>query len=205
MVKEKPLSQYFENDPFLKKDLRELTCWCGTRKLTFFTDSGVFSRTEIDDASLFLVRGIPEISGRVLDLGCGYGFIGIYTAVRNPGIELVQCDVNEKAVELCRKNCESNGVASLTAVSDGFGSIEGKFDAILLNPPIHAGKEVVTRLMEDSILHLAENGTLYIVIRKKHGAASVIEHLSSIAATQTVKKEKGIYLVSCTAEKGGSN
>ncbi|MBR5045369.1 MAG: class I SAM-dependent methyltransferase [Oscillospiraceae bacterium] len=197
------MSQYFVNDPSLKEDLRELKCWCGTHELTFLTDSGVFSRTEIDDASLFLVRGIPELAGRVLDLGCGYGFIGIYTAVRNPGIELVQSDVNERAAELCRINCEANGVISEVLVSDGFSSVEGKFDAILLNPPIHAGKDVTYRLAEESLQHLTGSGALYIVIRKKHGAASMIAHLSELCETEIIKKEKGINLVSCTVNKHG--
>ncbi|MBP1556013.1 MAG: class I SAM-dependent methyltransferase [Oscillospiraceae bacterium] len=193
------MSQYFENDKSLKEDLRELTCWCGPRKLVFLTDSGVFSRTEIDDASLFLVRGIPALTGRVLDLGCGYGFIGIYSAVRNPGITLVQSDVTEKAVELCRRNCEANGVTSDVILSDGFVSIEGKFDSILLNPPIHAGKEVTFRLLEESVRHLADNGVLYIVIRKKHGASSMTDHLRTMSDTEIIKKEKGISLIACTA------
>ena len=195
------MSQYFQNDPSLRKDTRELTCWCGTRKLTFLTDSGVFSRGEIDDASLFLVRNLPPLHGRVLDLGCGYGFIGIYAAVRNPDIELFQCDVNERAVELCIANCEVNGVRSETVVSDGLSALEGKFDWILLNPPIHAGKEVSYRLAEESLERLSDGGRLVIVIRKKHGALSMAEHLNAFADVEEAAKEKGIYLLFCSDKK----
>ena len=191
------MSQYFQNDPSLKQDMKELTCWCGTRKLTFLTDSGVFSRGEIDDASLYLVRNIPPLSGRVLDLGCGYGFIGIYAAVKNPEIELVQCDINERAVRLCKTNCEANDVISDAVVSDGLSSLEGDFDWILLNPPIHAGKETSYRLAEESLRRLSDGGTLVLVIRKKHGAVSMMEHLSSLAEVDTVRKEKGIHIIYC--------
>ena len=195
------MSQYFENNNSLERETREITCWCGTRKLSFITDRGVFSRTEIDDASLFLVRNIPEITGRVLDLGCGYGFIGIYTAVRNPLISLVQCDVNERAVELCRLNCEANGIISQAVVSDGLASLDGSFDCILLNPPIHAGKEVSYRLAEESLQNLSDDGRLYIVIRKKHGAQSMIEHLSAVSDVSIFRKEKGIFIISCSRKK----
>ena len=195
------MSQYFETNDSLERETREITCWCGTRKLSFLTDRGVFSRTEIDDASLFLVRNIPEITGRVLDLGCGYGFIGIYTAVRNPLISLVQCDVNERAVELCRLNCEANGIISQAVVSDGLASLDGSFDCILLNPPIHAGKEVSYRLAEESMEHLSNDGRLYIVIRKKHGAQSMIEHLSAVSDVSIFRKEKGIFIISCSRKK----
>ena len=195
------MSQYFENNDSLERETREITCWCGTRKLSFITDRGVFSRTEIDDASLFLVRNIPEITGRVLDLGCGYGFIGIYTAVRNPLISLVQCDVNERAVELCRLNCEANGIISQAVVSDGLASLDGSFDCILLNPPIHAGKEVSYRLAEESLQNLSDDGRLYIVIRKKHGAQSMIEHLSAVSDVSIFRKEKGIFIISCSRKK----
>ena len=195
------MSQYFENNDSLERETREITCWCGTRKLSFITDRGVFSRTEIDDASLFLVRNIPEITGRVLDLGCGYGFIGIYTAVRNPLISLVQCDVNERAVELCRLNCEANGISSHAVVSDGLASLDGSFDCILLNPPIHAGKEVSYRLAEESMEHLSNDGRLYIVIRTKHGAQSMIEHLSAVSDVRILRKEKGIFILSCSRKE----
>ena len=196
------LNHYFTNSSDLKENPKEISCWCGTKKLTFSTNSGVFSRNEIDDASLMLVRGIPELHGRVLDLGCGYGFIGIYAAVKNPGISLIQTDVNERAVELCRKNCEANGIdSSEVFLSDGFASINGKFDFILFNPPIHAGKDVVYRLAEESVEHLEGTGSVYIVIRKKHGASSLIDHMRESSDVNIIGRQKDIYLISCVRNK----
>ena len=73
------MDQYFINNDNLESKIKEITCWCGTRMLTFETDRGVFSRNEIDDASLFMVRNVLKLNGNVLDLGCGYGVIGIVT------------------------------------------------------------------------------------------------------------------------------
>jgi len=190
-------NQYFENNRDLKQDLKELTCWCGAKKLTFVTDSGVFSRSEIDDASLMLVRKIPPLSGRVLDLGCGYGFIGIYAAAANPGISLTQTDINERAAELCALNCRNNGIDSDVRTGDGLSAVSGEFDFILLNPPIHAGKEAVFRLLGDSMARLSGPGVLYIVVRKKHGASSMIRFLDSLGETETVARDDGIMVISC--------
>jgi 16S rRNA (guanine1207-N2)-methyltransferase len=190
------MDQYFTNNDSLKSEYKEIICWCGTQPLSFITDRGVFSRNEIDDASLFLVRNVSQLSGRVLDLGCGYGFIGVYCAVRFPDISLTMCDVNRRAADLARNNMERNGVSGTVVVSDGFESIpeDQLFDFILFNPPIHAGRDIINQLFQESIQRLERNGSLYTVMRKKHGAMSSLEYLRSLADTRIVDKQKDVFL-----------
>ncbi len=195
------MSQYFQNDENIESSPVSVKCWVGARELTFVTDSGVFSRGEIDDASFLLVKQIPSISGRVLDLGCGYGFIGQWLKARWPGIEIVQSDVNRRALELCRLNRDANGLEVEVAESDGFSSLEGDFNAVVLNPPIHAGKEVCYRLYSEAKDRLREGGKLYLVIRKKHGAESTVRHLAETGwRVEELYRKKGICVYACSAE-----
>jgi len=194
------MSQYFENNDNLKDAPREITCWCGNRKLVFRTDSGVFSRTEIDDASLFMVRNIGPLSGTILDLGCGYGFVGIYCAVSNPDVNVLFSDVNKRALELCKNNCTLNGINGEWFISDGFSAFERmEFDSILLNPPIHAGKNVVHQLICEGMNHLSDGGKLYIVIREKHGAKSLLKYINSSYSGECIKKQDSIWLIVVSA------
>ena len=193
------MSQYFENDESIVSSPVSVTCWAGSKQLRFLTDNGVFSKGAVDDASLLLVRSLPPLTGRVLDLGCGYGFVGVWLAAKNGSIELVQSDVNRRALALCKENCAANGVSSTVVESDGFAALTGSFDAVVLNPPIHAGKEVCYRLYEQAAQHLGENGALYIVIQKKHGAASTKAKLQELGYSITeLYSEKGTYVWRCT-------
>ena len=115
----------------------------GGRTVEFLTDSGVFSRGHVDFGSRVLAENLPALTGRVLDLGCGYGFLGLAAKLLHPGIgELVLCDVNTRALGLARRNAERLGLPATILESDGFAAVEGRFDAILTNPPVRAGKAV---------------------------------------------------------------
>ncbi len=171
--------------------------------LTFETDRGIFSRNEIDDASLFMVRNVPELNGNVLDLGCGYGFVGIYCATRFPDIKITLCDINRRAVELTKRNMEKNGVSGNIVCSDGFDGLQNKlFDYILFNPPIHAGRDSINSMFKDSVMSLVENGVLYTVMRKKHGAKSSLDFLNTFSNSRIINKEKDIVLIASTRREG---
>ena len=171
--------------------------------LRFLTDAGVFSRGEVDFGTDVLLRALPQdLAGRVLDLGCGWGAVGVSVGKKYPACALVMCDVNERALELARKNAAANGVKAETAQSDGLEQVEGPFDYILTNPPIRAGKQVIYRLFAESARKLSPEGALYIVIRKQQGAESAVKYLKTIfQQVDTVDKSGGFWVIRCREGK----
>ena len=150
--------------------------------MRFTTDAGVFSRGELDAGTRILLEALPErMEGRILDLGCGWGPIGISVKKRWPETEVWMADVNLRALEWTRKNAVRNGVPVRCLESDGFSGLAGEmFDAILTNPPIRAGKQVIYQMFADAREHLNPGGSLCLVIRKRQGAESCLKYLKTI-------------------------
>lgn len=187
---------YFANNPRTPGKRQVIRFQVGKVELEFITDRGVFSRQRVDYGSDLLIRSLPPLSGRVLDLGCGYGAIGIALASLNPSVRVTLADVNRRALALARENLAANGVeAGQVVESDGFANLEGQFSAIVTNPPIRAGKELVYRLFEQSFNHLAPGGWLYVVIQKKQGAKSARDRLKSLFGNCTVLARSGGFHV----------
>ncbi len=166
--------------------------------LTFETDAGVFSKGELDQGSRLLLDALPALQGDVLDLGCGWGAIGIALKKANPQADLTLVDVNLRALSLCKRNAERNGVEVTCLESDGFSAIGGKmFDAVVTNPPIRAGKQKVYEMLMDSACSLKENGRLYLVIRKQQGAESCIRYLSGFMdEVDKIARSAGFWVIS---------
>ena len=171
--------------------------------LTFTTDAGVFSRGEIDFGTDVLLRALPqEVGGRVLDLGCGWGAVGVSVGKRYPDARILMTDVNERALELASANARSNGVAAETRISDGFAAVDGGFDYILTNPPIRAGKQVIYRMFSDAAAHLTAEGRLYFVIRKQQGAESALKYVQTVyRAADVIEKSGGFWVIRCEGGK----
>ena len=186
--------QYFAKRPSAESRpvVTEFTYRGHTLRLT--TDSGVFSRGEVDEGSALLLDSLPALTGRVLDLGCGAGVIGVSVGKAYP-VELVQSDVNERALALTRENLQRNGVAGTVVESDGFAALEGLFDTILTNPPIRAGKAVIYRLFAEACSHLRPSGSLFLVIRKQQGAESCMRYLQTIFSSVERLNRSGGYWV----------
>ena len=169
--------------------------------LIFETDSGVFSRLELDRGTATLLDAMPaEIVGRVLDMGCGYGALGVSLAVANVGCVLTMADINERAVSLAAENAKRNGVTADTLQSDGFTALTGhRFDLIVTNPPIRAGKRVIYQLFTDGAKALAEGGSLMLVIRKQQGAASARAYLETLfSQVEIIDRSGGFWVLRCT-------
>ena len=171
--------------------------------LRFTTDAGVFSRGEVDFGTDTLLRALPaDLAGRVLDLGCGWGAVGVSVGKAFPHCEIVMSDVNGRALDLARQNARQNGVSAQAVQSDGLEGVAGDFDFILTNPPIRAGKQVIYRLFAQSAARLREGGSLYIVIRKQQGAESAIKYLKTIfSLVETVEKSGGFWVIRCAGGK----
>ena len=189
--------QYFAKRPSAESRPvdTEFTYRGHTLRLT--TDSGVFSRGEVDEGSALLLDSLPALTGRVLDLGCGAGVIGVSVGKAYP-VELVQSDVNERALALTRENLKRNGVAGTVVESDGFAALEGLFDTILTNPPIRAGKAVIYRMFAEARDHLKDGGALYLVIRKQQGAESAKKYLETLfPSVEMIERKKGFWVLRC--------
>lgn len=167
--------------------------------LTFTTDAGVFSRGEVDFGTDVLLKALPEeMAGRVLDLGCGWGAVGVSIGKRYPGCEIVMSDVNTRALSLAAENAGKNGVAAQTAESDGLDGVPGEFDYIVTNPPIRAGKQKIYALFADCAARLRENGEFYLVIRKQQGAESAVKYLRTVfAQVDTIDRSGGFHVIRC--------
>ncbi|MBC8079982.1 MAG: class I SAM-dependent methyltransferase [Gorillibacterium sp.] len=193
---------YYSNKPSAKHDLRKIKEELRGTELIFTTDAGVFSKGGVDFGSKLLIETMEIKPGyRVLDVGCGYGPIGLAAArLATPGV-VTMLDINERAVELARENAIHNGIDNVEIiVSDLFEQVRGlSFDCILTNPPIRTGKETVHRIFELAWEHLVLGGELWIVIQKKQGAPSALTKLESLFTTvQDVAKSKGFHIFKCT-------
>ena len=172
------------------------------RSYTFTMSSGVFSKHGIDFGTKLLIEQFhpPEVQGDFLDLGCGYGPIGIVLADQFKDRNVWMVDVNERAVLLAKQNAEKNNVEVTVRESDGFENIaDHQFAAIITNPPIRAGKKVIFHLFSQSEAHLVQGGELWVVVQKKQGAPSVIKYLNSIfSEVKVIARKKGYYMIRAT-------
>jgi 16S rRNA (guanine1207-N2)-methyltransferase len=169
----------------------------------FKTDNGVFSKREVDFGSRLLIESfeMPDADGLVLDVGCGYGPIGLSVAKDYPDRTIHMIDVNERAIELAKGNADQNQIRNVEIYeSDRLLNVkERNFAAILTNPPIRAGKKTVHDIFEQSHEHLVSNGELWVVIQKKQGAPSAIDKMKELfTAVETIDKTKGYFIIKAT-------
>ncbi|MEK3717759.1 MULTISPECIES: class I SAM-dependent methyltransferase [unclassified Paenibacillus] len=190
---------YYSQQPEARHDRRSIDTELRGKRLRFTSDAGVFSKGDIDHGSRVLIEAmeIPE-DAKVLDVGCGYGPIGISAAHLASKGHVTMIDINSRAVELARENAQHNGIRNVTVMeSDVLSVVKGQaFDVILTNPPIRAGKAVVHAIFEQAYDHLNEGGCLWVVIQKKQGAPSAVAKLESMfAVVEEVGKDKGYRIL----------
>ncbi|MDR7240415.1 class I SAM-dependent methyltransferase [Neobacillus drentensis] len=166
----------------------------------FKTDNGVFSKREVDFGSRLLIESfeLPNAEGLLLDVGCGYGPIGLSLAKYYQDRMIHMVDVNERAISLAKENAELNRIENVKIYeSDRLLNVKEKtFAAILTNPPIRAGKKTVHDIFEQSFEHLTSQGELWVVIQKKQGAPSAIEKLNNLFNhVETIDKSKGYFVI----------
>ncbi|MCH4827800.1 MAG: class I SAM-dependent methyltransferase [Planococcus sp. (in: firmicutes)] len=190
---------YYSKNPQTKSNPREWTDILRGEKFRFQTDAGVFSKSEVDFGSRLLIEAFQDstIDGPVLDVGCGYGPIGMTVAKISPQKQVHMVDVNTRAIELAKTNVEKNDISNVQIYeSDGLSAVEASgFSAILTNPPIRAGKETVFRFYEEAAKKLADGGSLWVVIQKKQGAPSTQVKLEELfGEVKVVDKKKGYFI-----------
>ncbi len=191
---------YSESQEDLKSNPNDFTLFFKENKYIFTTDNGVFSKKFLDFGSHTLLDAfIPnDIDAPVLDVGCGYGPLGIIISTLYDK-EVYMVDINERAIELANKNIIRNNASKAKAQKSYlFDSLDGelKFSSIVTNPPIRAGKKVVFEIYEQAYNRLCEKGELWVVIQKKQGAPSSMNHIIEIFGNcEVVCKNKGYYIL----------
>ena len=198
-------NHYYSQNPEVGSDPQHFTFDLRGHSFRFKTDHGVFSKKEVDFGSRVLIDAFEPagVEGPVLDVGCGYGPIGLSLAKEFPERKVHMIDVNERALSLASENAKANGIGNVEIYrSDRFDQVEEKkFSAILTNPPIRAGKETVHAIFTESAEHLAENGELWVVIQKKQGAPSAMEKMEELFSNvEVVVKKKGYYILRSVKE-----
>ena len=190
---------YYTNTPNSEHEERSFRAVFAGRVLAFDTDAGVFSKQHVDPGSELLCKSLPDtVSGRVLDMGCGWGAMTVMTLARFPKAELTMADVNERALALAVSNVEKNHMQATAVLSDGFEKVEGEFDVVITNPPIRAGKAVIYKMFEDAKAHLVPGGALYLVIRKQQGAPSALKFLKELyGKAEVIERDGGYWIIEC--------
>ena len=192
---------YYAENPDAAHDIHELRVDLLGQKMTFLTDAGVFSKKMVDFGSQLLLKCLEVNLGEtVLDVGCGYGPLGLSLA-KVYGVQATMVDINNRALDFARQNAERNKVAATIFQSNIYEQVEGHFDHVISNPPIRAGKQVVHEIIEKSKDFLEIGGDLTIVIQKKQGAPSAKSKMEDVFGNcEVVKKDKGYYILRSVKE-----
>ena len=196
------MNQYFDNNEDLKSELRKLKYTYDKYTFLLYSDLGVFAKDKIDEGSKLLVEAYFKYGRKdikVLDVGCGYGFIGIcLTKVMNTTTDMI--DVNKRAVHLTEMNIRGNNITASVFNSDIYENIKDKYDVIITNPPIRAGKKVYLSIINDSFKYLNDNGELWFVMRTNHGVKTVIKNLEKEYKVSVLTKKCGFYVICAQKE-----
>jgi 16S rRNA (guanine1207-N2)-methyltransferase len=191
------MSHYFTNNENLVSETRELTYKYDSFSFTFLSDNGVFSKKYLDFGSRLLLETYLKNESeplKVLDVGCGYGFIGsVISVVNNSYVDMI--DVNKRAVHLTQMNIKNNKIKNAVCFeSNIYESVEGLYDVVITNPPIRTGRETVLTFLRDSKKYLKPGGELWFVMRKDQGALTVAKKLEDLYKIEIIDKSKGFLI-----------
>lgn len=191
------MSHYFINDKDLKHNKKIIEINLLDTKFKLYTDNGVFSKEHIDYGTKLLLKNFlkEERQGSILDLGCGYGIIGITISLKT-NLDVDMVDINKRAIDLTKENIKINNIEKANCYeSNIYENIKNKYNYIITNPPIRAGKETLKNFLLNGKDYLKENGELWFVMRKDHGVKSMIKLLETKYKVQIIDKSKGFYIV----------
>ena len=200
------MGQYFDNQDLPSKMVKREVSLLGDRYV-FYTDNGVFSKDGLDFGSRLLLETIPleEVGGKVLDMGCGYGVLGIILN-RQTSCKVDMVDVNLRAIHLTEMNIRENHCQNVSVFqSNVYENIHDKYSCIITNPPIRAGKKIVYDILMNATNYLEDYGVLFLVVRKEQGAKSMMVDLEKEYKVEVLDKKKGFYILKCTKICGVKN
>lgn len=191
------MNHYFTNDNNLKSNKKLINVNFENKNISLYTDNGVFSKEHFDYGSRLLIKNFisEEKTGRVLDLGCGYGAIGILLS-QNKNLFIDMVDVNLRAIDLSKENLKLNNIENANCFeSNIYENVKEKYNYIITNPPIRTGKETIRKFLFEGKKYLLDNGELWFVMRKDHGVKSMIKELEKTYFVKIIDKDKGFYIV----------
>ncbi|MCO6543513.1 MAG: class I SAM-dependent methyltransferase [Lactobacillus sp.] len=195
------MEQYFTAQPTAQHQERTFSFNLRGHLLQLTTDNGVFSKQTVDFGTRTLISAIDFTklpAGNLLDLGCGYGPIGLTLAKEQPQRQIMMADVNERALELARNNAAENRITNVQIqISDIYQQLQQQtYAAIYTNPPIRAGKAVVSAMITQAKNHLVLEGQLWLVVQKKQGAPTYKKIMQqTFENVQVIKRDKGYYVL----------
>lgn len=190
------MEHYFTNNADLKSEIKEIKYEILNNEFVFFSDNGVFSKDKIDYGSELLIKAYLNkntVSKKILDVGCGYGTIGIILS-KLTGSEVHMIDINSRSIHLTNMNIKNNKINGKSFISDAYENINEKYDVIITNPPIRAGNIKILQILREAQKYLNKNGELWFVIRKNQGALTIMKKISDIYKVEIIEKAKG-YLI----------
>lgn len=193
------MSHYYQFESSLESKKRILEYYIDNTKLTFVSDVGVFSNKEIDFGSFLLIKELLKqpSCNTMLDVGCGYGVIGLSLKYFQKTETLDMVDINPRALQLTLENLQKYNFTNVNVFqSDCLTEVKRQYEKIVINPPIRAGKKVIYEMFAQSYQHLLSNGELWIVIKKDLGAPSAFKQLLSLGfQTKVINKAKGYWII----------
>lgn len=195
------MDHYYSSKPSSESNREIIKTKLVGKEFSFITDSGVFSKNRVDVGSEVLMEATGKADfpdGNILDVGCGYGPIGLYLASAFPNREIEMVDINERALDLAKENAKLNDISNVKIYKSSlFEQVKDtKYAAIISNPPIRAGKKVVHQILEESYDHLTTGGILQIVIQKKQGAPSAKKKMEEVFGNvERVALDKGYWVL----------
>lgn len=169
------MEHYFTEKPKSRNRKEQFKTVILENSIIINSSSGIFSLKDIDFGTRLLIENAKIRGEEVLDLGCGYGIIGITIKKMHSNINVTMIDINERAIKLSKENCELNNVTAKVLQSNIFANPElhnKKFDVILTNPPFSAGKNICFQFIEQSFQHLNKNGVFQLVAPHNKGGES---------------------------------
>ena len=192
------MPHYFEYDPNMVSNRHEISFEILGKRFSLMSDNGVFSKSELDDGTRTLIETSfnHRLNGKVLDLGCGIGTVGLVLKSLLFNLEVEMVDVQHNAVELAKENIKRLKLEGIKAYeSDVVGGVTTTFNYVLTNPPIRAGKVVVNRVIEEGYQRLTKGGSIWVVIQKKQGADSMKKKMEEVFGNvEIVDKDKGYFI-----------
>ena len=200
-------NHYYTKNPESISQQKHWTYRLKGNTLSFTSDNGVFSKNTVDFGSELLVESydIPEQfqKASLLDIGCGYGTMGLAYGKAYPELSIEMIDVNERALVLAQENAKKNGIHNVDIhESNLYDSVKkSQYEIIISNPPIRAGKIVVHTILEKAYDYLTENGQLVIVIQKKQGAPSAQKKMEEVFGNcERIQWDKGYWILVSTKD-----